>query len=160
MKTISSAALRHITPKAQVLHLLGALKQEDQANDVLLACLSEAMDLATASKFNERMWVETISRLSGKDADLLPPVEMRKAKCPDIPDASTELSVAQDDVGMRLFDECGRQGMSSVQATLACLMVATVASEACGLTRRAWKEYARKVWELWHADAVQAGGQG
>lgn len=159
MNTISSAALRHLTPRVAVLHLIGALKPDDVASDVLLACLSEAMDLAAASKFTEYQWVSNVSRLCGKDADLLPPVRMEADKCPDIPDSSTSLSYKQDAIGMRLFDACGRQQLSSVQASIACLMVATIAAEACGLTRKGWKEYARTVWSLWHDDAAAAGGR-
>lgn len=159
MNTFSAAASRNITQKAQVLHLLAALLPDDTADDVLLACLSEAMDLATVSKFSEFMWVSTVSRLCGRDTDLLPPVRMEVAKCPDIPDFSTHLSQKQDAIGLRVFDACRQQNLTSVQASIGCLMLATLAAEACGLTRRGWKEYARKVWELWHVEAKSVGGR-
>ena len=154
---VSAAAERSLLDTSKLVSLLMAIKPpEDASDDVLLASLSEAMDTAIASKFNVNQWVSTVSRLCGRDIDLLPPVGLPPAKCPDIPDSSNQLSEKQDEIGSRLFQACASQQMTSVEATVAFLSIATYAAGACRLTRKGWKEYARKVWDLWHADAKAA----
>lgn len=153
----SAAAERSLLPVTKLIPVLQTLKPvEDAASDILLAALSEALDTALVSKFGVSQWVGTVSRLCGRDIDLLPPVGLPPDKCPDIPDSSTQLSPKQDEVGARLFQACAAQKMTSVEATIAFLSVATYAAGACKLTRKGWKEYARKVWDLWHADAKAA----
>ena len=158
MTTFSTSAYRAITPTRELVPILQSLTPADKADDILIAAMSEAMDLAVASQYTRLQWIRDVSRLCGKDSDLLPPVRFETAKCPDIPDFPTNLSAEQDDIGMKIFSACSHQSMTSVQATLACLMVATMAAESCGLTRRAWKEYAQKIWELWHVEAKTARG--
>ena len=158
MTTFSTAAYRGITPTREVVPLLRTLTPADKADDILIAAMSEAMDLAVASQYTRLQWSIDVSRLCGKDADLLPPVRFEPAKCPDIPDFPTNLSAEQDAIGSKIFSACSQQNMTSVQATLACLMIGTMAAESCGLTRRAWKEYAQKMWELWHVEAKTARG--
>ncbi len=154
---VSAAAERVLLDPTKLVPILLAVQPDtDASDDVLLASLSEALDTAIASKFNVNQWVSTVSRLCGRDIDLLPPVGLPPAKCPDIPDSSNQLSEQQDTIGARLFQACASQQLTSVEATLAFLSIATYAAGACRLTRKGWKEYARKVWDLWHADAKAA----
>lgn len=158
MTTFSTSAYRAITPTKELVPILRTLTPADKADDILIASMSEAMDLAVASQYTKIQWARDISRLCGKDADLLPPVRFEPAKCPDIPDFPTNLTSGQDEIGSKIFSACSHQSLTSVQAALACLMIATMAAESCGLTRRAWKEYAQKIWELWHDEAKTARG--